>query len=168
MTRVTIRPATREDMPQVARVFRASYSQALPYLPTLHTPQEDLSHFSNELFLENIVFVAETSPARIVGFIAFDREFVNQLYLLPEVQRHGIGSRLLELAKEQVTSLKLWTFQKNANALHFYEKHGFQTIRRTDGAANEEKEPDVLLEWQGDPSGSRPSGAPDHPAPRVP
>src|SRR6476619_6317339 len=94
---ITIEPARREDMAEVARVFRTSFAQALPHLPTLHTPQEDFHHFSNVVWNDNIVFIAQDKSAGIVGFIASDEGFVNYLYLLPEARRRGTGSRLLAL-----------------------------------------------------------------------
>ena len=34
-----------------------------------------------------------------------------------------------------------------AKALEFYAARGFTEVRRTDGATNEEREPDVLMAW---------------------
>jgi hypothetical protein len=42
---------------------------------------------------------------------------------------------------------QLWTFQRNAQARRFYEARGFVLIQETDGARNEEKEPDALYLW---------------------
>ena len=44
--------------------------------------------------------------------------------------------------------LRLWVFQENVGARRFYERRGFRLVRETDGAGNEEKEPDALLEWR--------------------
>lgn len=54
-----------------------------------------------------------------------------------------------DLPKDQCKTpeLRLWTFQANAQAQRFYEKHGFQIERKTDGRDNEEKQPDVLYVW---------------------
>ena len=93
------------------------------------------------------VFVALDEAQRIVGFIAFGEGWVNHLYVLPEFQRLGIGGRLLEKAKQEWPSLRLWTFERNDGALRFYLRHGFSVVKRTDGRENEEKEPDILLQW---------------------
>jgi hypothetical protein len=45
-------------------------------------------------------------------------------------------------------SLNLWTFQRNAIARRFYEKHGFLLIRETDGLAMKKEEADALFTWQ--------------------
>jgi|AGTN01.2.fsa_nt_gi Acetyltransferase (GNAT) family. len=142
---ITLRRATALDMPEVASVFGKSRRQALPFLPVLHTPEEDIAYFLNSVFPNNQVYVAVDK--KIVGFIAFDQEWVHHLYLLPDHQNMGTGARLLELAKKDATRLQLWAFQKNTRALEFYARHGFRVLKETDGAENQEKEPDALLEW---------------------
>ena len=59
----------------------------------------------------------------------------------------GIGSRLLGHAHGGLLrSIRLWTFQANAGARRFYERHGYRAIAFTDGRENEERCPDVLYE----------------------
>jgi GNAT superfamily N-acetyltransferase len=75
-------------------------------------------------------------------------EELDQLYVDPPWRGHGIGDRLVELAKQRrATGLELWTFQVNAPARRFYERHGFVEAERTDGTRNEEREPDVRYVW---------------------
>jgi ribosomal protein S18 acetylase RimI-like enzyme len=60
----------------------------------------------------------------------------------------GLGTILLEQAKLTLSApIRLYTFQENVDARRFYTRHGFKEIELTDGALNEEKVPDVLLEW---------------------
>jgi GNAT superfamily N-acetyltransferase len=69
------------------------------------------------------------------------------LYVEPEWTGRGLGSRLVNLAKElHPNGLDLWTFQSNVGARHFYERHGFAALETTDGA-NEEGAPDVHYHW---------------------
>lgn len=144
---ILFRRAERSDMIEVAAVFRKARLEALPYLPDLHTPEEDRQFFSNVVFNHQRIHIAERDEV-IIGFIAFNDDCIDHLYLLPEARGKGIGSQLLEIAKFRSERLQLWTFQRNENAKRFYAKNGFKIIRETDGADNEEKEPDVLLEWR--------------------
>ena len=159
MSAVLIRQAGIADVPVVARVFRASFRHTYPHFPELHTPEEDLHFFSATVFSQNSVYVAEATDSgarQIVGFIAFTSEMVNQLYVLPDATGAGVGSALLAVALEQCRpgdSLKLWTFQCNLKARNFYSKHGFAMVRATDGAENEERQPDILLEYKPASSG---------------
>lgn len=146
---VRYRRAERSDMRTVARVFAISFRHSLSHLPNLHTADEDAQFFGGKVFDENEVWLAEDGAGVILGFIAFTHahDFVNHLYVLPAVQRDGYGSALLKLAQERANSLQLWTFQCNARARTFYKRNGFREVRLTSGEGNEEKEPDVLLEW---------------------
>jgi GNAT superfamily N-acetyltransferase len=67
--------------------------------------------------------------------------------VLPEAQGRGLGSTLLDVARRTSARLQLWTFQRNAPARRFYEARGFVLIEQTDGARNEEKEPDARYLW---------------------
>ena len=75
--------------------------------------------------------------------------WIEQLYLLPEWVRRGIGTRLLEIARGALAPpIRLYTFQCNHAAKAFYERHGFEAIAFGDGSGNEERCPDVLYEWR--------------------
>jgi hypothetical protein len=54
---------------------------------------------------------------------------------------------LLQVAKRAFNCLQLWTFQRNLGARRFYEARGFELVEGTDGARNEEKEPDARYLW---------------------
>jgi GNAT superfamily N-acetyltransferase len=63
------------------------------------------------------------------------------------MQGRGVGTELLDIAKGVCHRLQLWTFQRNAPARRFYEARGFMLIEETDGARNEEREPDARYLW---------------------
>jgi GNAT superfamily N-acetyltransferase len=67
----------------------------------LHTADEDVRYFSEQVLEKRYVLVARDHEARIVGFIAFDKKWISHLYLLPEFIRRAIGRRLLNIAKAQ-------------------------------------------------------------------
>ncbi|RQP21430.1 N-acetyltransferase [Albitalea terrae] len=66
----------------------------------------------------------------------------------PRSVNRGIGSLLLAHALRTLAPpIRLYTFQANAGARRFYERHGFEPIEFTDGQGNEERCPDVLYEF---------------------
>jgi ribosomal protein S18 acetylase RimI-like enzyme len=66
---------------------------------------------------------------RIVGFVASNEQSVSQLHVRVGWHRKGVGSALLNIAKQaSAGSLWLYTFARNANARHFYERHGFVAV----------------------------------------
>jgi GNAT superfamily N-acetyltransferase len=146
-----IRRATRADAAAVSDVYIRGRRGAADYIPTVHTDNEIRDWIANVLMAASEVWVAECE-GEIVAMMALDGEQVEQLYVAPEHQRRGAGSRLLAKARElRPRGLRLWTFQRNAPARRFYESHGFRAVEFTDGSANEEREPDVLYEWRSGP-----------------
>jgi putative acetyltransferase len=146
-----LRRATLDDMTALARLHRRTVQVSLPFLPTLHTPEEDAWWFCERLFAVNQVWLAEDGEGP-VGYIAFRPDFIEHLFVRPESQSAGLGLQLLEKAREASAELSLWTFQQNARARRFYERHGFVAVTETDGADNEEKLPDVLYRWRREPA----------------
>jgi GNAT superfamily N-acetyltransferase len=134
------------DMDAAARVVRTAFDQALPSLAGLHMPQEDQWFFRERVFNTCEMWGAFDGAA-MRGIIAFREGWIDQLYVLPEAQRRGVGKDLLQVAQNAFDRLQLWTFQRNAPARRFYKARGFALIQETDGAGNEEKEPDALYLW---------------------
>jgi GNAT superfamily N-acetyltransferase len=143
---LNIRPLELDDMDAAARVHRISFDHALPWLTGLHTPEQDPWFYRERVFTGCQVHGAFEGGA-LAAIIAFRREWIEQLYVLPEVQGCGVGSELLQIAKRAFDCLQLWTFQRNLSARRFYEARGFALVEETDGARNEEKEPDVRYFW---------------------
>lgn len=148
MESVKIKKAGLENVAELVKVFRVSRNEALPYLPKLHSVEEDKSYFTNKVLENDKVYIAYIEDTNeLIGFVAFTNDSVNHLYLFPKAQGRGTGTQLLNIAKKNTDSLKLWTFQKNTSAQQFYLNRGFKIIKETEGSGNEEREPDVQMEW---------------------
>jgi len=140
-----IRQTTPADIDDTARVFSVSREAAMPFLPVLHTPEEDRAFFRTRVFPTCEIWVADENG--ITGFIAFREGWIEHLYIHPAHHRRGLGRTLLAQAKSRFAELQLWAFRKNYNAIAFYEANGFRLVRQTDGAENAEREPDALYSW---------------------
>jgi putative acetyltransferase len=147
MSDLVLRRARDDEIDAIAALFRLSKETAMPYLLKLHTPDEDRAFFRDRVFAECEVWVAEWRSA-LAGFCAFRPGWIDQLYVHPAHQRNGIGTALLRNAKDVNGHLRLWAFQRNENALRFYESQGFALVTTTDGRDNEEREPDALFAWE--------------------
>jgi GNAT superfamily N-acetyltransferase len=134
------------DMDAAARVLRTAFDDALPALAGLHTPKEDQWFLRERVFRACEVWGAFDGAA-MIGMLAFRENWIDQLYVLPKAQGRGVGTELLQVAQRCFDRLHLWTFQRNLRARCFYEARGFVLVQETDGAANEEKEPDALYRW---------------------
>jgi GNAT superfamily N-acetyltransferase len=147
---IHFRRAEMEDAVAIVALHRAAFRTALPHLPELHTPAEDLDFFIRVVARqEATTWLAVSSLAgEPMGFITFCPGAVEHLYVHPAHQGQGLGTALLRLAMRENTELKLWAFQRNSNARRFYEKHGFIADRMTEGMGNEEREPDMRYVWK--------------------
>lgn len=142
-----IRQARQDEADQIATVARISLEHFLPYLPKLHSLEDDKAFYRNHVFAECDVWVAEKEQ-EIIGVCAFQEGWVNHLYLLPQHVGRTYGASLLNKAKERHAYLQLWVFQRNERAQSFYRRHGFQKVKKTDGQTNDEKTADALYEWR--------------------
>jgi len=149
---VTYRQILNENEPAtyqvegIVAVFRSARHGRLQFSLDLHTADEDREFLVNVVIPANRVWVAEEKKT-IVGFIAFDADWINHLYIAPSFQGQGIGKQLLSIPKMTASGLRLWVFESNEPAIEFYQKQGFVIAERTDGSTNEAKKPDLLMKW---------------------
>lgn len=144
---VVLRPVEPTDTQAVGNVFLAALA-GMTYLPELYTEAETRTFISDVLLPKNEVWVAEDG-GRVIGFLGLWGDVVSHLWVYPEHQNQGVGTALLELAKERRPSgLRLQVFQQNVGARRLYERHGFTLVRLADGSGNQEGEPEAFYEWR--------------------
>ena len=154
-----LRRATPEDAEPIADVLTAARA-AQPWLPQLHTREENRDFVRERLLPSHDTWVAE-EEGRVVAFAAIHRDLLGHLFVAPGAQGHGLGTQLLEKTKELLPDgFSLWTHEAS-EACEFYESQGLVAVERTDGSGNEERLPDVRYEW-------RPSAARGRRVPRLP
>ena len=66
----------------------------------------------------------------IQGFIGLNDEYVEGIFVSGEMQSQGIGKILLNYAKDKRNKLHLNVYQKNARAISFYKREGFEIRHR--------------------------------------
>ncbi len=118
----------------------------MPWLRVVHTPEEDLAYFRDIVLAQTDVWVVRPG-AGVQGFVARRGDWIEHLYVAPEAWGQGLGARLLKVARDGQASLQLWTFRRNTGACRFYKREGFISAEATDGARNEEREPDIRYVW---------------------
>ncbi|HLU35872.1 MAG TPA: GNAT family N-acetyltransferase [Thermomicrobiales bacterium] len=152
---ILLRPATLGDAARIASVHLMARREAMPYLPVVHTEDETFDWVRDVVIPQQTVWVAASEDG-IDGYIAMTADELNDLYVRPGAQGKGVGTALLDKARElSAGTLRLWTFQRNSRARDFYERRGFVAIEMTDGQDNEEREPDIRYEWTRSDMGSR-------------
>ena len=144
-----LRRAEAGDAGAVADVWIASFSEALPTVARAHDDEDVRGWVARHLVPATECWVAEVD-GEVVAMMALSPGWIDQLYVVPAAQSRGIGAYLVRLALQRAAdegweSVQLWTFQVNTRARAFYARHGFREVELTDGATNEEHEPDVRL-----------------------
>ena len=144
-----VRPARAADSAAIAHVHTTSREAAMPFLPPRRRTDAEVARWVRDVLLaEGPVWVAEDGAGAVVGYAAVAGGWLEHLYLLPARRRRGIGSLLLDRAKEhRPQGLDLHVFQRNTDARAFYARHGFTVVDLNDGSRNMENEPDMTLRW---------------------
>jgi len=132
--------------PELVQMWRNSFERAID-IRDPHPIEQQLQALNEQVVAGSRVLVAlEKNTSAVIGFIAYTSTTVSQLYVHVDHQNQGIGSRLLNIAKENSDGfLRLFTFQANLRAQQFYERHGFKVIGR--GFEEKWQLNDVEYEW---------------------
>ena len=143
-----IRRADASEAEVIGDLYWRARDAAIPAIPPSVHPYDDvLAYFAHVMLPQRDTWVA-VEDSGIVGLLVLEPGWVDHLYLEPARTGQGIGSQLLDHAKqEQPDGLDLWAFQANTGARRFYERHGFVAVTFTEGD-NEEGEPDVRYAWR--------------------
>lgn len=144
---LTLRPATDDDVEAIVQVHLASRAAAaMP--PGIH-PEHEVRAWLTERHRHDEMWVAE-GEGGIAAYVRMTATWLDDLYVAPDRAGQGIGSALLDVVKAQrPQGFCLWVFEMNTPARHFYARQGLVELERTDGRANEEKQPDVRMAWPG-------------------
>lgn len=150
--KLLLRVAIPADAQMIANIYLAARKEFITFAPLVHSDESIYQWVVEKLIPTNQVIVAEENNI-IVGMMALSKNhgvgWIDQLYLSPTEVGRGIGALLITAAKSSLGSpIRLHTFQENVRARRFYEQHGFQIIKFTDGSENEENCPDIIYEWQ--------------------
>lgn len=111
---------------------------------------------SREYWENNYSYVKEILPnaeiyvyifkENIVGFIGINKNYIEGLFVNTNNQCNGIGTSLLNKAKEIKNNLTLNVYKKNTNAISFYKKNGF--VITSENIDNNTKEIEYTMTWK--------------------
>lgn len=130
---------------ELVAMWRASFEHGVG-ITDPHPIEEQRDFLLNELAPNHEIRVA-LANGQIAGFIAASPESISALYVHVDHLGRGIGTQLLEWAKNRSEDGKLWlhTFESNLVAQRFYEKNGFTLIER--GFEEHWQLADIKYEW---------------------
>ena len=151
-TGIRVGQASPGESDEVATAWLRAWAASMPSIPPpVHTEAEVRAWFRDVVFPGQEVWVADLDD-RVVGLLVLGEGWIEQLYVEPTLTNWRIGTQLIDAAKARYPGgLELWTFEANAGARRFYERHGFLAVEAASGHS-EEGAPDVRYHWPGDPS----------------
>ena len=130
---------------ETVKMWRASMEKALG-VKDHHSWEEQLNYLKTIMKEYRGYLVIEKSSDKVIGMMAVGGSELDQLYIHVNYQGIGIGTQLINLAKElSPGKLQLFTFEVNKKAQRFYEKHGFTVIQR--GIESQSGMADIRYEW---------------------
>ena len=107
----------------------------------------DARRFFRDKVLPTCEVWVATQSGQLRGVLCLETPWIRHFAVFPGHQRQGIGTVLLQKAREHSPGeLRLFTFRRNEAARAFYAKHGFVAVAFGVSPAPE-LEPDVEYRW---------------------
>jgi len=125
-----IRKTEPKDLSRIAEIL--VFTKRMKYRSIFHNDEYSFNELQvvkvadefNDPELLDKVWVYDDGIVK--GMIHLEGKEIAELYVDYFFWKEGIGSKLVEFAKEKFDAKVVWTLEKNADAIHFYEKHGFK------------------------------------------
>lgn len=167
-----IRKAAIEDLYKVRRIAQATWHDTFGSMLS----EKQISYMLELMYNDNALrqqvsrghhFILAYWDDEAVGFMSYEINYngrpqlmLHKLYLLPNIQGLGIGTKMLNFlagiaVKEKNDTVRLKVFHKNAKAFAFYEKYGFiKTGEEMTDLGNNFSITDYIMEKELPPSGN--------------
>lgn len=138
-----IRELGKADINRVTDIWLRTNIKAHYFIPAQYWKNN--LELVKKLLLQATVYVYENNQ-EIQGFIGLNDEYIEGIFVSNEVQSQGIGKILLNYAKKKRNKLLLNVYQKNTQAISFYQREGFKIqCNGLDGATGEK---DYEMVWK--------------------
>ena len=138
-----IRVLQKADIERVVDIWLDTNLKAHYFIPGQYW--KDNIDLVKEMLPQAEVYVYE-NDCQIEGFIGLNDEYVEGIFVSGEMQSQGLGKILLNYAKDKRNKLHLNVYQKNARAISFYKREGFEIQHSGLDEATGEK--DYVMTWQ--------------------
>ena len=139
----------RTNLLQAAMIHSSSWKEShrsfcVPDFVERHTPERQQEYMQNKINCgSKFYMLVEDMP---VGIVSIKEYLIEDLYILPDKQKMGYGTKLLQFAIEKCTGIPtLWILENNTNAKRLYHKMGFQETGRIHAIAEKLDEIELSL-----------------------
>jgi GNAT superfamily N-acetyltransferase len=133
-----IRECDQGDEVEIFKIINESAKAYKDVIPKdrYHEPYMPLEELRREM--SEMTFFGYQEEGKLLGVAGYqpvkDVTLVRHIYVLPEHQRRGIGSKLLRHLMRMTTrrQILVGTWEAATWAIRFYEKHGFKLLPNKD------------------------------------
>lgn len=130
MTTYEIRPATRDQYPELIEVWEASVRATHDFLS-----EADIQHYKPlilEQYFDQLELFCIKENHKIQGFIGVDQTLLQMLFIAPQARGLGLGKALINYAIKTRGVNNVDVNEQNQQALGFYMRMGFEITERFD------------------------------------
>lgn len=144
---LTIRPSTAEDGPRILAIWRGAVDATHDFLrpDDRRALDEEVADFLP--LAPNLL--ACNDEGRALGFMLFDGQYMEALFIDPAYRGKGIGRLLVEHALTRIPNLFTDVNEQNLQAIGFYLHLGFVPIGRSPKDADGRPYPLIHLRYPG-------------------
>ena len=139
----------QSNLSEAAAIHSASWQEShrsfcSPEFIALHSPQHQKAYLQEKIDNGSKLFILIADKP--VGVVSVTGNLIEDLYILPDYQQQGHGTRLLRFAIEQCDSTPtLWILENNKGAEKLYRREGFRETGRKNAITDELDEIEYTL-----------------------
>ena len=142
-------PVNETNLLQAATIHSISWKEShrafcAPDFIETHTPDRQREYLRNKMNNgTKLYMLVEEKP---IGVVSVTKGLIEDLYILPDMQNMGHGTKLLLYAVGQCTDTPtLWILENNINAERLYRRIGFKETGRKNAITNKLDEIEFAL-----------------------
>lgn len=142
-------PVNETNLLQAATIHSISWKEShrafcTPDFIETHTPDRQREYLRNKMNNgTKLYMLVEEKP---IGVVSVTKGLIEDLYILPDMQNMGYGTKLLLYAVGQCTETPtLWILENNINAERLYRRIGFKETGRKNAITNKLDEIEFAL-----------------------
>ena len=143
-------PVNEQNIMDAAMIHSISWRKShrdfcTPEFIEIHSPERQLRYMRDKMNQGTRFFMlVDEEP---VGVVSVTDSLIEDLYILPEKQNRGYGTKLLRFAVGQCPDTpSLWILENNVNAERLYCRMGFTRTGRTNAITDQLAEIELALE----------------------
>lgn len=137
-----IRKFESKDINKVMQIWKKENIRTHKFIPEEFW-EKNYSHVK-EAISNAEIYVYECGD-NIVGFIGINDKYIEGIFVDNNNQCKGVGTALLNKAKEGKDSLTLSVYKKNINAINFYKRNNFMIV--SENIDKNTNEIEYVMKW---------------------